>query len=70
MREDPHLFTVAEAAAFLKRDRATLYRIIRAGEWNTTFDGVPLHRIGRRLAIPEKALRRWVDGEIGQGIAS
>ncbi|MFC4912915.1 helix-turn-helix domain-containing protein [Actinomadura gamaensis] len=50
---DVRWFTVAEAAALMKVDKATVLRLIHSGE-------LPAIRVGRAMRIPEQAIRDYL----------
>lgn len=55
---DPEVFTVVEAAAFLRIKRSTLYDAIGRGE-------IPHCRIGRQIRLHRSALVRFLTGSCG-----
>jgi len=53
LAELPDVMTVAEAAAFLRLGRNTVYEAVRRNE-------LPSVRVGRRLLVPRVGLERFL----------
>lgn len=51
------LLSIEEAAVLLGETRSTLYRAIKGSDFP-----LPVHRIGKRLRIPRRAVERLVEG--------
>lgn len=53
------LLSVEEAAILLGETRSTLYRAVKQPDFP-----LPVHRIGKRLRIPRRAVERLLDGAL------
>ncbi|HET9090829.1 MAG TPA: helix-turn-helix domain-containing protein [Acidimicrobiales bacterium] len=51
------LLSIEEAAILLGETRSTLYRAVKQPDFP-----LPVHRIGKRLRIPRRAVERLIDG--------
>lgn len=51
------LLSIEETAILLGETRSTLYRAVKQPDFP-----LPVHRIGKRLRIPRRAVERLVDG--------
>ena len=51
------LLSIEEAAILLGETRSTLYRAVKQSDFP-----LPVHRIGKRLRIPRRAVERLIDG--------
>lgn len=56
------LLSIEEAAVLLGETRSTLYRAVKQPDFP-----LPVHRIGKRLRIPRRAVERLLDGLPLQG---
>lgn len=56
------LLSIEEAAILLGETRSTLYRAVKQPDFP-----LPVHRIGKRLRIPRRAVERLIDGLPAQG---
>ena len=51
------LLSIEEAAILLGETRSTLYRAVKQPDFP-----LPVHRIGKRLRIPRRAVERLIEG--------
>jgi excisionase family DNA binding protein len=52
------LLSIEEAAILLGETRSTLYRAVKQPDFP-----LPVHRIGKRLRIPRRAVERLLNGD-------
>lgn len=59
----PDFFTLADLSIVFGISKATAYRMAEQGR-------IPCIRLGKRIILSKKHLKRWIDEEIGFGIQS
>jgi excisionase family DNA binding protein len=66
--ELPEMLTVEEAAAVLRIGRSAAYAEVARFEATGGRHGIPCVRIGRTLRVPKRALLRWIEEQVGEGV--